>query len=77
MKHKTGRQKIYSINNPLLFAIRDDLLNKDRIEWSKLWSQIGAKFSGKMKKDWEDYVSPAKNYALKFLRAYRELESKD
>ena len=70
----TGRM---GINNPLLFAIRDDLLNKDRIEWSKLWSQIGAKFSGKMKKDWEDYVSPAKNYALKFLRAYRELESKD
>tara|TARA_Y100001970_G_C13663330_1_gene569424 strand:- start:54 stop:596 length:543 start_codon:yes stop_codon:yes gene_type:complete len=70
----TGRM---SINNPLLFAIRDDLLNKDKIEWSKFWSQMGTKFSGKIERDWEDYVSPADNYALKFLRAYIELESKD
>ena len=31
MKHKTGRQKIYSVNNPLLFTI-DDLLAEDVLE---------------------------------------------
>ena len=70
----TGRM---AINDPLLFDLRKSLLRTNQIRWDQLWSKTGKQFVGEVKDDWQHYVSPHRNYALSYLRAYRKLKNRD
>ncbi len=63
-----------AINDPLIFAINQQILAGKPFEWSPMWSQHAERYKNSpIKKDWEEYVAPHENYALMYLQAYRRL----
>ena len=64
-----------AINRPLLNSINDQLLNVEEINWASFWTSHGKRHTrGKAKDRWQLYVSPHRNFAMMYLRAYREMK---
>ena len=62
-----------TVNEPILQAINNDLLEGSNIEWLPIWKDLREKF----KKDpvardrFDDYIPPYKNLGAIFMKAYR------
>ena len=64
-----------AINRPLLNSINDQLLNVEEINWASFWTSHGKRHTrGRAKNRWQLYVSPHRNFAMMYLRAYREMK---
>jgi hypothetical protein len=63
-----------AVNEPILQAINNDLLEGNNIDWLPLWKGLTDKFQ----KDpvalerFDDYVPPYKNLGMIFIKAYRK-----
>lgn len=64
----------YSVNEPILRALNDDIRNGKNIEWIPIWQQITAsvKSDPKASELVKDYVPPHKNLGAIFIKAYRK-----
>lgn len=64
----------YSVNEPILRALNEDIRNGRNIEWIPLWQQISAsvKSDGRASELLKDYVPPHKNLGAIFIKAYRK-----
>lgn len=64
----------YSVNEPILRALNEDIRNGRNIEWIPLWQQISAsvKSDGRATELLKDYVPPHKNLGAIFIKAYRK-----
>jgi len=64
----------YSVNEPILRALNEDIRNGRNIEWIPLWQQIAAsvKSDGRASELLKDYVPPHKNLGAIFIKAYRK-----
>ena len=62
-----------AVNEPILQAINNDLLNGNNIDWLPIWKGLTEKF----RKDpsamarFDDYIPPYKNLGVIFIKAYR------
>ena len=59
-----------TINDPLFFALNEEIRNSGKINWPIFWSQMEKKLSGN--KVFNDYVSPHRNLGVVFLKAYNK-----
>lgn len=64
----------YSVNEPILRALNEDIRNGRNIEWIPVWQQITAsvKSDPKANELMKDYVPPHKNLGAIFIKAYRK-----
>lgn len=64
----------YSVNEPILRALNEDIRNGKNIEWIPIWQQITAsvKNDPKASELMKDYVPPHKNLGAIFIKAYRK-----
>lgn len=64
----------YSVNEPILRALNDDIRNGRNIEWIPVWQQITASVKNDPKANelMKDYVPPHKNLGAIFIKAYRK-----
>jgi hypothetical protein len=64
----------YSVNEPILRALNEDIRNGRNIEWIPLWQQIAVsvKSDGRASELLKDYVPPHKNLGAIFIKAYRK-----
>ncbi len=61
-----------TVNEPILQAINNTLLNGKSIEWLPMWKDLGKKFStSTLKEKFDDYIPPYKNLGAIFIKAYR------
>ena len=63
----------YSVNEPILRALNDNILSGKNIEWIPLWQQIttSVKTDSRASELLKDYVPPHKNLGAIFIKAYR------
>lgn len=64
-----------AINDPVLKAINDELLDANRVEWEAFWSGLGKKLGGNPL--FRDYIGPHQNAAASLLAAYYEITGRD
>ncbi|RXK59341.1 hypothetical protein ESA94_14495 [Lacibacter luteus] len=64
----------YSVNEPILRALNDDIRNGRNIEWIPLWQQIANSVKSDVRASelLKDYVPPHKNLGAIFIKAYRK-----
>ncbi len=64
----------YSVNEPILRALNEDIRNGRNIEWIPVWQQITASVKNDPKANelMKDYVPPHKNLGAIFIKAYRK-----
>ena len=64
----------YSVNEPILRALNEDIRNGKNIEWIPIWQQITAsvKNDPTASELMKDYVPPHKNLGAIFIKAYRK-----
>ncbi|MFY7840119.1 MAG: hypothetical protein ACOVP7_07570, partial [Lacibacter sp.] len=64
----------YSVNEPILRALNEDIRNGRNIEWIPVWQQIAASVKNDPKANelMKDYVPPHKNLGAIFIKAYRK-----
>ncbi len=62
-----------SVNEPILEAINNDLLEGKDIDWLSMWKELTERFSKdpKAKELFDDYIPPYKNLGAIFIKAYR------
>ena len=65
-----------AINEPIIKAINDQLLQGKSIDWISTWKGLSGYFSTKrmasVKSMFDDYVPPHKNLGVIFIKAYRK-----
>ena len=63
-----------SVNEPILQAINDNLLNGNNIDWLPMWKELTEKFQKDpaARERFEDYIPPYKNLGAIFIKAYRK-----
>jgi hypothetical protein len=63
----------YSVNEPILRALNDNVRTGRNIEWIPLWQQItnSVKSDAKASELIKDYIPPHKNLGAIFIKAYR------
>lgn len=65
-----------AVNEPILRALNDDLLEGVDVNWVNMWKRLGEEFKGKTSETlFKDYVPPHKNLGAIFIKAYRRLDS--
>nr|WP_294908511.1 hypothetical protein [uncultured Lacibacter sp.] len=64
----------YSVNEPILRALNENIRNGKNIEWIPIWQQITASVKNDPKANElvKDYVPPHKNLGAIFIKAYRK-----
>jgi hypothetical protein len=62
-----------SVNEPILQAINNDLLEGNNIDWLPIWKSLTEKFSRDpiARERFDDYIPPYKNLGVIFIKAYR------
>lgn len=67
-----------AVNEPIIKALNEDLLNGVDINWVNMWKKLGAEFKGKTSEaTFRDYVPPHKNLGAIFIKAYRRLDAEN
>jgi hypothetical protein len=68
-----------SVNEPILQAINNNLLEGKNIDWLNMWKELGAKFEKdpSAKEKFDDYIPPYKNLGAIFIKAYRKAMGED
>jgi len=62
-----------TVNEPILKAMNNILLNGKNIEWLPMWKDLGKQFTGMdAKEKFDDYIPPYKNLGAIFIKAYRK-----
>ena len=63
-----------TVNEPILQAIDNDLLEGKNIDWISLWKEVSLKFQKDpaAKERFDDYIPPYKNLGAIFIKAYRK-----
>ncbi|HVM87696.1 MAG TPA: hypothetical protein VMT76_05875 [Puia sp.] len=63
-----------TVNEPILQAINNTLVEGKSIEWLNMWKELGLKFrNDAVAKDrFDDYIPPYKNLGAIFIKAYRK-----
>jgi hypothetical protein len=63
----------YTVNEPILQAIDNDLLEGKNIEWISMWRELSARFQKDpvARERFEDYIPPYKNLGAIFIKSYR------
>jgi len=61
-----------TVNEPILKAINNILLNGHNIDWLPMWKDLGKQFLGDSREKFEDYIPPYKNLGAIFIKAYRK-----
>jgi hypothetical protein len=63
-----------TVNEPILQAIDNDLLEGKNIDWITLWHDVSLKFQKDpaAKERFDDYIPPYKNLGAIFIKAYRK-----
>jgi len=66
-----------AVNEPIIKAINNQLLEGKDIDWISMWQGLGKYFAGKgVDSDrFSDYVPPHKNLGAIFIKAYRKLSN--
>ncbi|PWT78741.1 MAG: hypothetical protein C5B59_01135 [Bacteroidetes bacterium] len=62
-----------TVNEPILKAIDDNLLEGKNIDWITMWKQLSDRFQKDpvAKERFDDYIPPYKNLGAIFIKAYR------
>ncbi len=62
-----------SVNEPILQAINNDLLDGNNIDWLPIWKSLTEKFRKDpvARERFDDYIPPYKNLGVIFIKAYR------
>ena len=62
-----------TVNEPILQAIDNDLLEGKNIDWLSIWKELNDKFQKDpvAKEKFDDYIPPYKNLGAIFIKAYR------
>jgi hypothetical protein len=65
----------YSVNEPILRLLNDNVRNGKNIEWIPLWDQVNLSVKSDPKASVliKDYVPPHKNLGALFIKAYRKV----
>lgn len=65
----------YSVNEPILRLLNDNIRNGKNIEWIPLWDQVNLSVKNDPKASTliKDYVPPHKNLGALFIKAYRKV----
>lgn len=59
------------INEPILKAINEDLMNGKDVEWLPIWRDLTAMFpTGEARERFDNYIPPYKNLGALFIKAY-------
>ncbi len=68
-----------SVNEPILQAINNDLLEGNNIDWLPIWKGLTEKFSKDpvARERFDDYIPPYKNLGAIFIKAYRKAMGED
>jgi hypothetical protein len=63
-----------TVNNPIIFAVNNQLRNGKNVEWIPIWRDLEKLMSGNREsKDlFDDYVPPHKNLGAIFIKAYKK-----
>jgi hypothetical protein len=63
-----------SVNEPILQAINNNLLEGKNIEWINIWRDLTNRFAKDpaAREKFEDYIPPYKNLGAIFIKAYRK-----
>ena len=63
-----------TVNEPILQAINNDLLEGKNIDWISMWKELDLKFKKDpaAKEKFDDYIPPYKNLGAIFIKAYRQ-----
>jgi hypothetical protein len=62
-----------TVNEPILQAINQELLQGNNIEWVPLWRDLGTKFKNAASREkFDDYIPPYKNLGAIFIKAYKK-----
>lgn len=62
-----------TVNEPILQAIDNNLLEGKNIDWITIWKELGARFQKDpvAKERFDDYIPPYKNLGAIFIKSYR------
>jgi len=62
-----------TVNEPIVQAIDNNLLEGKNIDWISMWKELGDKFQKDpvAKEKFDDYIPPYKNLGVIFIKAYR------
>jgi hypothetical protein len=62
-----------SVNEPILQAINNQLLEGNNIDWLPIWKSLSTKFQNDpvARERFDDYIPPYKNLGVIFIKAYR------
>jgi hypothetical protein len=68
-----------SVNEPILLAINNKLLEGKNIDWLDMWKELGLQFvkDPSAKEKFDDYIPPYKNLGAIFIKAYRKAMGDD
>ena len=57
-------------------TLKSGILFVEEINWASFWTSHGKRDTrGKAKDRWQLYLSPHRNFAMMYLRAYREMKN--
>mgnify|MGYP003338986783 FL=1 len=67
------------INKPIFNKINQTIINKNKIVWKSLWSELDDLFTQDKNKNvresWESYIPPYRNLGAIFIKAYNKKTS--
>jgi hypothetical protein len=67
-----------TVNEPILQAINNLMVNGKDIDWITMWKDLSGKFTtGDAKEKFDDYIPPYKNLGAIFIKAYRKAMGED
>ncbi len=68
-----------AVNEPIIKAINDRLLEGQDINWINMWKELDEHFAKKpdVKEKFDDYMPPYKNLGAIFIKAYRNMINSD
>ena len=68
-----------TVNEPILQAINNNLLEGKNIDWLAMWKELGTKFQKDpvAKEKFDDYIPPYKNLGAIFIKSYRKAMGED
>jgi hypothetical protein len=62
-----------TVNEPILQAINNNIVNGRNIDWITIWRDLSTKFTNAASREkFEDYIPPYKNLGAIFIKAYRK-----
>jgi hypothetical protein len=63
-----------TVNEPILQAINNTVVNGRNIDWISMWKELGERFKNEAaaKEKFDDYIPPYKNLGAIFIKAYRK-----